>query len=63
MFPTLGVQPSRPCFTPQEDNAVNRSRDQYALWTDHYNRDPHVLGASIMLDRKPYSLSSDAARL
>jgi len=27
----------------------------YALWTDHYNRDPHVLGASIMLDRKPYS--------
>ena len=58
MFPTLGVQPILGrVFTPQEDNARQPvAVISYALWTDHYNRDPHVLGASIMLDRKPYSL-------
>ena len=58
MFPTLGVQPILGrVFTTQEDNARQPvAVISYALWTDHYNRDPHVLGASIMLDRKPYSL-------
>src|SRR5258708_5156574 len=58
MFPTLGVQPILGrVFTPQEDNARHPvAVISYALWTSHYNRDPHVLGASIMLDRKPYSL-------
>src|SRR6266436_2314189 len=58
MFPTLGVQSILGrVFTPQEDNARQPvAVISYALWTDHYNRDPHVLGASIMLDRKPYSL-------
>src|SRR5467141_1066425 len=58
MSPTLGVQPILGrVFTPQEDNARQPvAVISYALWTDHYNRDPHVLGASIMLDRKPYSL-------
>ena len=58
MFPTLGVQPILGrVFTPQEDNARQPvAVISYALWTNHYNRDPHVLGASIMLDRKPYSL-------
>jgi len=58
MFPTLGVQPILGrVFTPQEDNARQPvAVISYALWIGHYNRDPHVLGASIMLDRKPYSL-------
>jgi predicted permease len=58
MFPTVGVQPILGrVFTPQEDSARQPvAVISYALWTDHYNRDPHVLGASIMLDRKPYSL-------
>jgi predicted permease len=58
MFPTLGIQPILGrVFTQQEDNARQPlAVISYALWTDHYNRDPHVLGASIMLDRKPYSL-------
>jgi predicted permease len=58
MFPTLGIQPILGrVFTPQEENARQPvAVISYALWTDHYNRDPHVLGASIMLDRKPYSL-------
>src|SRR5438552_309438 len=58
MFPTLGVQPILGrVFTPQEDDARQPvAVISYALWTDHYNRDPHVLGASITLDRKRYSL-------
>ena len=58
MFPTLGVQPILGrVFTPQEDDARQPvAVISYALWTDRYNRDPHVLGASIMLDRKPYSV-------
>src|SRR5258708_417372 len=58
MFTTLGVEPILGrVFTPQEDHARQPvAVISYALWTDHYNRDRHVLGASIMLDRKPYSL-------
>ena len=58
VFPTLGVQPILGrVFTQQEDHARQPvAVISYALWTDHYNRDPHVLGASIVLDRKPYSL-------
>jgi predicted permease len=58
MFPTLGAQPILGrVFTPQEDDARQPvTVISYALWTDRYNRDPHVLGASIMLDRKPYSV-------
>src|SRR5258707_6424356 len=58
MFPTLGVQPILGrVFTPQEDDARQPvALISYALWTDRYHRDPHVLGISIMLDRKPYSV-------
>jgi predicted permease len=58
MFPTVGVQPILGrVFTPQEDSARQPvAMISYALWTEHYNRDPHVLGASIMLDRRPYSV-------
>src|SRR5689334_1681163 len=57
-FQTLGVQPMLGhVFTAQEDDARQQvAVISYALWTNHYHRDPHVLGTSIMLDRKPYSL-------
>jgi predicted permease len=58
MFPTLGVQPILGrVFTPQEDDARQPVVViSYLLWTERYHRDPHVLGITIVLDRKPYSV-------
>jgi predicted permease len=58
VFPTLGVQPILGrVFTPQEDDARQPvAVISYALWTDRYHRDPHVIGITIVLDRKPYSV-------
>ena len=58
MLPTLGVQPILGrVFTPEEEGARQPvAVISYALWTDRYHRDPHVLGISIVLDRKPYSV-------
>jgi len=58
VFPTLGVQPVLGrIFTQQEED----SRQQvavisYSLWTSRFHRDSRVLGESIELDRKPYSV-------
>jgi len=58
MFPTLGVEPILGrVFTQQEDNARQPvAVISYALWSDRFHRDRHVLGSSIVLDRKPYSV-------
>ncbi|MGA2812628.1 MAG: ABC transporter permease [Candidatus Acidiferrum sp.] len=58
MFPTLGVEPILGrAFTRQEDDARQPlAVISYALWNDRFHRDPHVLGNSIVLDRKPYSV-------
>ncbi len=58
MFPTLAVQPILGrVFTAQEDHTRQPvAVISYALWTDRYHRDPHVLGITIVLDRKPYSV-------
>jgi putative ABC transport system permease protein len=58
MFPTLGVEPILGrVFTQQEDDARQPvAVISYALWSDRFHRDPHVLGTSIVLDRKPYSV-------
>jgi putative ABC transport system permease protein len=58
MLPTLGVQPILGrVFTPEEEGARQPvAVISYALWTDRYHRDPNVLGISIVLDRKPYSV-------
>ena len=58
MLSTLGVQPILGrVFTPQEEDARQPvAVISYALWTDRYHRDPRVLGISIVLDRKPYSV-------
>ena len=57
-FPTLGIEPVLGrVFTRQEDDAHQPvAVISYALWTDRFHRDPQVLGSSVMLDRRPYSV-------
>jgi putative ABC transport system permease protein len=56
VFPTLGAGPIfGRVFTQQEDDAHQPlAVISYALWTNRYQSDPHVLGSSIVLDRKTY---------
>jgi len=58
VFPTLGVQPILGrVFNEQEENADQPlAVISYALWLNRYHRDPHVVGSTIVLDRKPYSI-------
>jgi predicted permease len=44
-------------FTRQEeDTRQSVAVISYALWTNRYHRDPDVLGSTMILDRKPYSV-------
>ena len=44
-------------FTQQEDNAREPlAVISYALWLNRYHRDPHVLGQTIVLSRRAYSI-------
>src|SRR6266566_4050915 len=58
MFPTLGVPPMLGrVFTLQDEDARQPvAVISYALWMNRFHRDPHVLGSSIVLDRKLYSV-------
>jgi putative ABC transport system permease protein len=58
VFPTLGVEPILGrVFTPQEeDTRQSPAVISYALWLNHYHRDPNVLGTVVVLDRKPYTI-------
>ena len=58
IFPTLGVNPIvGRTFTQQEETAHQPlAVISYPLWLNRYHRDPHVLGTSIVLDRKTYSI-------
>jgi len=58
MFRTLGVEPILGrVFTPyEEDTRQSVAVISYALWTSRYQRDPRVLGSTMILDRKPYSV-------
>jgi predicted permease len=58
VFPTLGVQPILGrIFTQQEEDAHKPFTVlSYALWLNRYHRDPQVLGNSIDLDRKSYTI-------
>lgn len=58
MFPTLGVEPILGrVFTTQEENTRQPvAVISYAFWTNRYHRDPRVLGGTMILDRKPYSV-------
>jgi putative ABC transport system permease protein len=58
VLPTLGVQPLLGrVFTPQEEDAHQPFAVlSYALWLNRYHRDPRVLGSSIDLDRRSYTI-------
>jgi predicted permease len=58
VFPTLGVSPLLGrVFTREEEDAHQPlAVISYALWLNRYQRDPHVLGSSVVLDRKTYSI-------
>ena len=58
VFPTLGVSPILGrVFTPEEETARQPLVViSYALWLERYQRDPHVLGRDIYLDRKAYTI-------
>ncbi len=58
VFPTLGVRPILGrVFTQQEDDAhQSLAVISYALWLTRYQRDPGILGSSITLDRRPYTI-------
>jgi putative ABC transport system permease protein len=58
VFPTLEVRPILGrVFTQQEEDAHEPlAVIGYALWMNRYHRDPHILGSSMVLDRKAYSI-------
>ncbi len=58
VFPTLGVAPTLGrVFTKHEEDAhLPLAVISYALWTNRYHRDPHVLENTIVLDRKAYTI-------
>ena len=58
VFPTLGVQPILGrVFTKEEDEGHQPlAVISYALWLNRFHRDEHVVGSSIVLDRKVYTI-------
>lgn len=58
VFPTLGVPPviGRVFTQQEEDGHQPVAVISDALWTNRYRRDPAVLGSSVVLDRKVYSI-------
>ena len=59
VFTTLGVQPELGrVFTPQEEDAHQLlAVISYRLWQNRFHRDPRILGSSIVLDRKTYTIT------
>src|SRR5262249_30171795 len=57
-FPTLGVNPLMGrVFTQQEDDAHQPvAVISYSLWLTRFARDPEIVGRSIDLNRKTYSI-------
>jgi putative ABC transport system permease protein len=58
VFPTLGVQPilGRVFTEKEEDAREPLVVISYALWMNRFHRDPRIVGASIELSRKTYSI-------
>lgn len=58
VFPTLGVSPLLGrTFTQKEEDAHEPvTVISYGLWLNRYHRDPHVIGGSIILNRRAYSI-------
>jgi putative ABC transport system permease protein len=58
VFPLLGIEPLLGrTFTQQEDdNAAPVTVIGHGLWQDRYRGNPNVLGKTIELDRRPYTI-------
>jgi predicted permease len=58
MFATLGVQPILGrVFSSGDENARQQlAVISYSLWMNRFHRDPNVIGAGLVLDRKPYQI-------
>lgn len=58
IFPALGVQPilGRTFTQPEEDAHQPLAVISYRLWMNRFHRDPHILGSSITLSRKAYTI-------
>ena len=59
VFPALGVSPLMGrAFTPEEDRSGsdNLALLSYSLWQNQYHGDPNILGRTVKLDEKPYTV-------
>ncbi len=58
LFPLLGVAPMQGrSFTQNEDdNSAPVALISYALWRERFNSDPTIVGYTIDLDRRPYTI-------
>lgn len=58
LFPTLGTRPILGrTFTPQEEDGRQLlALISYGMWGNRFHRDPDVIGKSLVLDRKTYSI-------
>jgi putative ABC transport system permease protein len=58
LFPVLGVEPGLGrAFTQQDDDiAAPVTVISYALWRERFHSDQNILGTTIDLDRRPYTI-------
>src|SRR5579864_817388 len=58
VFPTLGVRPilGRTFTQQEEDGHQPVAVVSYGLWLNRFHRDPQVLGSTIVLERKAYTI-------
>ena len=58
VFPTLGVAPLLGrVFTQQEDTShAPVAVLSYPFWVNRYHRDPHILGTTVTLDRRSFTI-------
>ena len=58
LFPVLGVDPmlGRTFTQREDDTSAPVTVLSYALWKDRFQSDPNILGKTIDLDKRPYSV-------
>ncbi len=58
VFPVLGIEPvlGRTFTQHEDDTSAPVAVISYGLWQERYQSDPNVLGRTIDLDRRPYTI-------
>ena len=58
VFPLLGIDPmlGRSFTQREDDNSSPVTLISYALWKNRFHSDPNVLGTTVDLDRRPYTI-------